>query len=239
VIRTVVRGIGELLITAGLLLLLFVAWQLWWTDVGAGREQRQIATELRQQWGDEGLPQKAGSADYGEPPELTAPGDGESFGLVHIPRFGADYVVPVDEGVGLGAVLNHGVLGHYPDTAMPGAVGNFSVAGHRVTYGRPLNQIAELQPGDPIIVETADAWFVYRMREAQIVTPDRVDVVAPVPGKPDAEPTERLMTLTACHPMFSARERYIVHAELDSWQPRSAGAPGALAAAGTAETEGS
>jgi sortase A len=66
-----------------------------------------------------------------------------------------------------------------------------------------------------------------------------VDVVAPVPGKPDAEPTERLMTLTACHPMFSARERYIVHAELDSWQPRSAGAPGALAAAGTTETEGS
>jgi sortase A len=113
---------------------------------------------------------------------------------------------------------------------MPGQVGNFSVAGHRVTYGRPLNLIAELRPGDPVVVETADAWFVYRMRDAQVVTPDKVEVVAAVPGRPEAQPTERLMTLTACHPMYSARERYVVHAVMESWQPKDAGTPAALVA---------
>ncbi|MFP5333857.1 MAG: class E sortase [Actinomycetes bacterium] len=232
-IRALVRGLGELLITAGLLLLLFVAWQLWWTDVQAGRESGSITADLRGTWSDGDAPAPAGSGsrpEAGEPPSVTPPAEGESFGLVHVPRFGDDYVVPLTEGIGLEDVLNKGVLGHYPGTAGPGAVGNFSVAGHRVTYGRPLHLIAELRPGDPIVVETEDAWYVYRVREAQIVTPDRVDVVAPVPNEPDAEPTERLMTLTACHPMYSARERYIVHAVLDTWQPRDAGEPDALAA---------
>jgi sortase A len=107
-------------------------------------------------------------------------------------------------------------------------VGNFAIAGHRVTYGRPFNQIAELRPGDPIVIETKDTWYVYRMRSDLIVTPDRVDVVAPVPEQPDAEPSERLLTLTACHPMYSARERYVVHAEFDRWQPKSAGEPAEL-----------
>lgn len=231
-IRSVVRGVGELLVTLGVLLLLFVAWQLWWTDVEAGREQQAATDRLRGSWTE---PAAAVDADPAPPPsEPPVPSpvqEGESFALVHVPRFGPDYVVPVDEGIGLEEVLNDGVLGHYPGTALPGAVGNFSVAGHRVTYGRPLNLIAELRPGDPVVVETADAWYVYRMREYQIVPPDRVEVVAPVPGDPQAEPSERLMTLTACHPMYSARERYIVHAELDTWLPRDDGPPPELAAA--------
>lgn len=231
-IRAAVRGLGELLITAGLLLLLFVGWQLWWTDVEAGRDQRAIADELRDTWrADPADPAPAAPvADLGEPPVLEAPAVGEAFGIVHIPRFGDDYAVPAEEGIGLKQVLNKGVLGHYPGSAMPGGVGNFALAGHRVTYGRPLNRIAELQPGDPIVVETADAWYVYRMRDYEIVSPDQVDVVAPVPGDPDATPTERLLTLTACHPMYSARQRYIVHAVMESWQPRSDGTPAALAA---------
>jgi sortase A len=232
VIRAAVRTLGELLITVGLFLLLFVSWQLWWTDVEAGREQQAIVDQLRDRWGDDVTGPAAQPADHGEPPDLTAPANAEVFGLVHVPRFGAGYAVPVHEGTGLGDVLNRGVLGHYPGTAMPGEVGNFAAAGHRTTYGRVLHQIADLQPGDPLVVETADAWYVYRMRDAQIVTPDRVDVVAPVPGQPDAQPTERLLTLTACHPMYSARQRYIVHAVMESWQPKTAGAPAALAAAG-------
>ncbi|MFZ5872340.1 MAG: class E sortase [Actinomycetota bacterium] len=228
-IRSAVRGLGELFITLGLVLLLFVAWQLWWTDVEAAREQNAIASELRGSWTE---PAPAPVADsplgVGDPPPVQPAAEGEPFALVHVPRFGDDYVVPAEEGIGLAEVLNNGVLGHYPGTAMPGEVGNFSLAGHRVTYGRPLNLIAELQPGDPIVVESADTWYVYRMREYQIVTPDRVDVVAPVPGQPDAQPTERLLTLTACHPMYSARQRYIVHAELESWQPKADGEPAAL-----------
>ena len=157
------------------------------------------------------------------------PGTGEAFAIVRIPAFGPDWQErPVFEGTSL-ALLEDG-MGHYEDAALPGQVGNFAVAGHRVTYGRPLNQIAELEPGDPIVVETEDAWFVYRMRSSTIVTPDRLDVVAPVPEQPGVEPTERLLTLTACHPMYSARERFIVYAAMDSWQPKTAGEPSVLAA---------
>jgi sortase A len=237
VIRAAVRGLGELLITAGLLLLLFASWQLWWTDVEGARDQRAIAEGLRDDWRDDGLPPvpptgvPAGNAlSVGEPPVLDPPATGEAFALVHVPRFGADHTVPAEQGVGLKDVLNHGVLGHYPDTAMPGGVGNFALAGHRVTYGRPLNRIAELTPGDPVVVETEDAWYVYRVRDASVVSPGRVDVVAPVPGDVDATPTERLLTLTACHPMYSARQRYVVHAVLEGWQPRSQGSPDVLAA---------
>jgi len=231
VIRGAVRGLGELFITAGLLLLLFVAWQLWWTDVVANRAQAEITADLEQEWGDgsRGAAPAEAPQDYGDPPELAQAPDGEAFAIVRIPDFGPDWQErPVFQGTGLD-LLKKGV-GHYVDTAMPGAVGNFAVAGHRVTYGRPFNQIAELEPGDPIVVETADSWYVYRMRSSTIVAPDRVDVVAPVPEQPDAVPTERLMTLTACHPMYSARERFIVHAVLESWQPKSAGEPAALAA---------
>ena len=239
--RATARGLGELFITVGVLFLLFVVWQLWWTDIEAGREQRAVLNQLRDDWGDQsskpeatGPPTPAPPRDEEppdqEPPQVATPPEGEPFGILHVPRFGDSYAVPVHQGIGLSDVLNDGVLGHYPGTAMPGEVGNFSLAGHRMTYGKPLNQIAELQPGDPIVVETAEAWYVYRMRDHQIVTPDRVDVVAPVPNQPATEPTERLMTLTACHPMYSARYRYIAHAVMESWQPKTAGIPAALAA---------
>lgn len=229
-IRAAVRGLGELLVTVGLLLLLFVGWQLWWTDVIAGAEQQQIASDLRDGWADDrrdaaGPP----SAPQGPPPPVAAPESGEAFALVHVPRFGDDYRArPVLEGTALD-LLEDGI-GHYDGTALPGAVGNFAVAGHRVTYAKPFNQIAELVDGDAVVVETASTWFTYRVRSSTIVPPDRVDVVAPVPEQPDVAPTERLMTLTACHPMFSARERYVVYAVLESWQPAADGPPASLEA---------
>lgn len=225
-VRTAVRGLGELMITAGALLLLFVAWQLWWTDVQADREQAQVTAELHDAWGDDRRA-PVSNADPGEPPVPPEPAPGEPFAIVHVPAFGPDYEPrPVFAGTSLD-LLARGV-GHYEGSALPGQVGNLSLAGHRVTYGKPFNQIAELQPGDPVVVETENAWYVYRMRSNLIVTPDRVDVVAPVPEQPGVEPTERLLTLTACHPMFSARERFIVHAVFDRWQPKSAGEPAEL-----------
>ena len=229
-IRSAVRGVGELLITLGLLLLLFVAWQLWWTDVVADAQQEQIATELRDDWSDDRRDSTAAPSEpQGDPPPVADPEDGEAFALLHVPRFGEGYQPrPVVEGTSLD-LLEKG-LGHYDGTALPGAVGNFAVAGHRVTYGKPLNLIAELVEGDAVVVETADTWFTYRVRSSTIVTPDRVDVVAPVPEQPGVVPTERLMTLTACHPMFSARERYVVYAVLESWQPAADGPPSSLEA---------
>jgi sortase A len=229
--RAVARTAGELLITAGLLLLLFVSWQLWWTDVGAGRAQRTAAASLSQGWA-RAVPDPvvvpAAPAAPADPPVPAEPPHARAFAIVHIPRFGDGWQVAAEEGVDTEGVLDDGVLGHYPGTAMVGGVGNFAVAGHRVTYGKPLNRIAELQVGDPVVVETGDAWYVYRVTGHEVVTPDRVDVIAPVPGRPGAVPTQRMITLTACHPQFSARFRYVVHGVMESWQPRSAGEPAAL-----------
>lgn len=234
-VRTVVRGSGELLITAGLLLLLFVGWQLWWTDVEANRAQAAITDGLHQRWGERApVPPRAPAtaAPMVAPPAVVAtPTFGSPFAIVHVPRFGAGYQPrPVVEGTALD-LLKDGV-GHYQGTALPGQVGNVALAGHRVTYGRPLHLIADLRPGDAVVLETGDAWFTYRMRSSTVVTPDRVDVVAPVPEQPGAQPTERLLTLTTCHPMYSARERFVVYAVLDSWQPRTAGPPASLGRAG-------
>lgn len=234
-LRLGVRSFGELCITVGLLLLLFVAWQLWWTDVVSERTQARITDDLATVWAAPAAlpvapatPEPAAPAVPLEPPPpAPEPGWGEAFAVLRVPAFGAGYAVPVLQGTSLD-VLEDGI-GHYKGTGMPGAVGNFAVAGHRVTYGRPFNRVEELTPGDPVVVETREGWFVYRVRDTLIVTPDRVDVIEPVPQRPGAEPTERLLTLTTCHPMFSARERYIVHAVFDTWQPRAAGAPVALA----------
>lgn len=231
-VRTATGVLGELLITAGVLLLLFVAWQLWWTDVRADMAQGERTDQLQEQWGGfdpdpPAQPDPVAPVEVGEPPVLEEPAAGEAFGIVHVPRFGDGFQPrPVLEGTSLD-LLKDGV-GHYPGTALPGGVGNLALAGHRVTYGKPFNRVEELVEGDAVVVETEQAWFTYRVTTHEIVSPRDVDVIAPVPGDPTAVPTERMLTMTTCHPMFSARERYIVHAVLETWQPRSTGEPVAL-----------
>jgi sortase A len=119
-------------------------------------------------------------------------------------------------------------IGHYPGTAMPGQVGNFALAAHRVTSGKPFNAIADLQVGDALVVETAVGWYIYRVTETTIVLPTETSVIAPVPGQPGVEPTSAMITLTTCHPMFSTRQRFVVHGVLESTSPRSDGRPGIL-----------
>jgi sortase A len=116
-------------------------------------------------------------------------------------------------------------VGHYPGTAMPGGVGNFAVAGHRTTYGRPFHDIDRLAQGDTIVVETRTSYVVYAVDRHVIVTPDHVEVTAPVPQHPGVRPTQRWMTLTACHPKYSASQRYIVFARLVRTIPRAEGLP--------------
>ncbi|KGM13020.1 class E sortase [Cellulomonas bogoriensis] len=215
--------IGEVLITAGVFLALFLVWQLWWTDVVAGREQQQVAEEL----GFTRVEGPVGPERYDDPPVLDEPDDLTTFGSLLVPRWGEDYNQVITQGVGHD-VLDVLGLGHYPGTAMPGGVGNFAVAGHRVTYGRPLNRVEELRVGDPLIVRTDEVWYVFTVTDTQVVLPPQIEVIAPVPNEPDAEPTQRFMTLTTCHPMFSARERFIVHSELDHWMYVEDGIPAAL-----------
>lgn len=224
---------GELLITVGVVLVLFLVWQLWWTDVVADRDQDAVVRSLQEQWGTHG--HTDGSAPIaprqaGPPPGIPVVPNATVFATLHIRGFDRP-VVPLAEGVGLQDVLNVLGAGHYPGTAMPGQVGNFAVAGHRTTYGKPFHDIDRLREGDPIVVETRDAFYVYRVTSSEIVLPDQVSVIAPVPADPGAAPTERIMTLTACHPLYSARERYVVHARFDYWTARSDGVPEDLTAA--------
>lgn len=224
---TVTGVLGELLMTAGVLLALFLVWQLFWTDVVAHGEQDHIISETHASWGALNT-EVIAEPQEGPPPVPELNGEHNVFAMMHIPVFDRSSI-PIAEGVDMERVLNVKGLGHYEETALPGEIGNFSVAGHRNTYGRPLEQIERLEPGDPVVVETADAFLVYRVTDHRVVTPADVEVIAPNPADPTAEPEAMMLTLTACHPMFSARERYIVHAEFEYWTDRSEGVPEALA----------
>ena len=233
--------VGELLITAGVLLLAFLVWQLWWTDVEGNRAQAEIVRNLDWAQAPTATPSAAPTpgATAGpviaaprrdqDPPVEAEPGLRTTFATLQVPRWDGEPQRPVSEGVDKATVLDALGIGHYPGTAMPGAIGNFAMAGHRTTYAKPFNRVAELQPGDPIVVRTASTWYVYRVTSTEIVRPQDVEVIAPVPGKPGVAPTERSITLTTCHPMFSARQRFIVHGVLDYWAPVSDGVPAEIA----------
>ncbi|MBU4215226.1 MAG: class E sortase [Actinobacteria bacterium] len=227
--------VGELLITLGLLLLGFLVWQLWWTDVIGNREQAQAVAALAF------TPAPTSSASaapvvatprHDDPPVLAEPSHATTFATLQVPRWTGEPIRPISQGTDRQTVLDVLGIGHYDGTAMPGAIGNFAVAGHRTTFAKPFNRIAELQLGDPLVVRTADTWYVYTVTSTQIVRPSDVSVIAPVPGEPGATPTERSITLTTCHPMFSATQRYIVHGTLAYWAPVSSGTPVELLAAG-------
>jgi sortase A len=220
--------LGEILITLGVLVGLFVVWQMWWTDVVAEQAQSQIVEDLG--WSatpsvspDEPEPVQ----DRGPAPVMDEPDPGTTFAVMVVPRW-SDTQLPVSQGTDKHEVLDRLGVGHYAGTAMPGAIGNFAVAGHRTTYGKPFNRIEELEIGDPVIVRTSDTWYVYRVTSSEVVSPQRTDVIDQVPSEPDAIATEPIMTMTTCHPMYSARERYIVHALLDYWMPADEGSPAEL-----------
>lgn len=216
-IRIVSRTLGELLVTAGVVVLLFLGYQLVWTNVQADRAAQAQTSDLVDRW--------RGSSPSAQEFDLPLK-NGDAFSIMYIPRLGEKYEVPVVEGVTL-EDLAEGV-GHYPGTALPGEVGNFSVAGHRATNGEPFAELDQLREGDSVIVETATTWYTYTVYSEQIVLPTQVDVVLPVPGEPKATPEKALLTLTTCNPRWASYERLIFHAELDSAQPKSLGPPDEL-----------
>lgn len=227
--RTVIRTVGELMITAGAIVLLYVVYELLWTGVGTARAQGDLREELTQEW--EAPPPSDGtSAPASSPTASAEPVElegGEGVAIVRIPKLGASYAWVIVEGVSQ-ADLRRGP-GHYPDSAAPGEIGNFAVAGHRTTYGAPFSGLDALDPGDAIVIETADTYFTYVVDDTDVVHPTRLDVVLPVPEAPGRSPTDALMTFTTCHPRYAATERLVVFSHLDAEQPKSAGLPPALA----------
>jgi sortase A len=191
--------------------------------VTANRAQASTIQALERGFGPSGLPERGIPGGSTPLATLTKVPFGEAFGIVRIPRFGADYARPVLQGTDHDTLTKG--MGHYAGTAFPGQIGNFALAGHRTTYGRPLHNIDRLQKGDIIVVETKASYIVYAVDRHVIVTPDHVDVIAPVPQHPGARPTQAWMTMTACHPKFSASQRYVVFAKMVKNIPRSKGLP--------------
>jgi sortase A len=205
----VIGGVGRVLITGGVLILLFVVYQLWGTGIREAQAQNRLEDSFEERLADDApAPTTTTTTVRGDPPPpSTLPPidpvpEGEATARIRIPVIGVDKIVV--EGVAL-ADLKKGP-GHYPETPLPGQEGNAAIAGHRTTYGAPFNRIDELVAGDEILVETVQGEFRYLVREQLIVSPTQVEVL-------DDKGDDRL-TLTACHPKYSARQRIVVVAVL-------------------------
>jgi sortase A len=220
---------GELLVTVAVIALLFLVWRLWFNDIVVLEKLSTAGTEITTQWETSTPPLPA--ADPPEPVNppyvLEQPNLGETFGVLLVPRWGADYAVPITEGTTTG-ILEKGA-GRYTSTQMPGELGNFAVAGHRTTFGAPFRKVEELRRGDSIYIETEAGWHQYLYRDREIVAPTAIRVLEPVPNEPGVEPVNRVITLTTCHPIFSSEERMIVYGLYEGWYPREGGAPAELA----------
>ncbi|MEV6650152.1 class E sortase [Streptomyces sp. NPDC051219] len=212
------RVVGEMFITLGVLMLLFVTYQLWYTNVLADRQANGAANSLQDDWA------KGRKAGAFEP--------GQGFAIMYIPRL--DVKVPIAEGIDKHGVLDRGMVGHYAEgklkTAMPSdKQGNFAVAGHRNTHGEPFRYINRLEPGDAIVVETQDTFYTYEMASILPQTPpSNVSVIGPVPEGSGFTGPGRYITLTTCTPEFTSTYRMIVWGKMVEERPRSKGKPDAL-----------
>ncbi len=211
--RWLLSGIGQLMITLGVVLLLFVVYEVKLTNLYTGDQQRALGKTLDEVWA---VP---------PPPKATLAAfrDGEGIARIFLPKLGKDQVHVVVEGVSR-EDLKKGP-GHYPGTDLPGAVGNVVISGHRTTYGAPFNRLDELHVGDPIVIETHSDFFTYRVVKSFVVQPSAVGETNHVPNQPGVTPTRRLLTLTTCNPKYSARTRLVVRAELET---KLAKAPGVV-----------
>lgn len=218
--RRFVAGTGRTLVTLGILILLFVAYQLWGTGVFTARAQTNLKHELQNELARDADPSTVAPiatttvpgvqppstttttfSGVRPPPEIPPEGHGEGF--INVPKVPSINFYFV-EGTSRDD-LKKGP-GHYPGTPMPGTIGNAAIAGHRTTYLHPFADLDKIKPGDDIIITTRAGTFDYRMYQQLIVKATDVWVVN---NTTDAE-----LTLTACHPKGYAEHRIVVKARL-------------------------
>ena len=176
-------------------MLLFVAFELWGTGISEARSQNDLKQEFAKI-------QAANPPDEAHSLNPPAMPEGSAVAIIKIPKIGVEKRVV--QGVGVDDLKK--APGHYPNTPMPGQQGNAAIAGHRTTYGAPFYNLDQLKASDPILVTTVQGSFRYEVLNTEIVRPSEVDVL-------DNTPDNRL-TLTTCHPRFSASSRMIVTAKL-------------------------
>ena len=232
VLNRLLGALGRTLITVGTIVLLFAGYQLWGTGVDEANHQEQLTRDLATSLGVDAAPSMSATAvdaaiqrkleaiDPATAPPMLPPREADVVGTISIPRIGLldkKFVEGVSK-----ADLRAGP-GHYQGTSFPGQAGNSAIAGHRTTYGAPFNRIDELSPGDQIIVSTRQGRFVYevvaspentRTGEAGDRWGDAWYTVAPDNAAPIQPTPDNRLTLTACHPKYSAKLRIIVTAKL-------------------------
>ncbi|MBS1836274.1 MAG: class E sortase [Actinobacteria bacterium] len=213
--------LGRVFILAGLFILGFVAFQLWGTGIEEGRNQTSLSDQLTKaapsgsRIDDAGNPADVAKAlatvNSATAPSTPAPEEGDPVGIIEIPRI--DLARVIVQGVSK-ADLKKGP-GHYPGTPLPGQAGNSGIAGHRTTYGAPFNRIDELRPGDEITITTPQGRFVYKVIPAP-GSDTAWYTVKPTDGSVLDDKGDNRITLTACHPKYSARQRIVVNAVLEA-----------------------
>ena len=251
VVRRVAGAIGRTFITVGILILLFVAYQLWGTGIYTDREQDQLQQQFNAALRSEGADAPTTTTTLpGTGPTATttttapappAAPEGDAVAQIRIPKIGVDSIV-------VNGVTRDDLRkgpGHYPNTPLPGQEGNSAIAGHRTTYGAPFGDLDQLAPDDLIEVRTLQGSFRYRVTEQLIVAPSDISVIDPVLKNPDdsSQGFAATLTLTTCNPKYSAAQRLIIKAELEPDQvalpaPEASGSPG-LTEAGLSGEEGS
>lgn len=204
----VFRAVGSVLILAGVGALGLSYWQTTLSDEIVASQQSSLAETFDTE------------KEFVDTADANTLGD--IFGRIYIPRLGDGYVRLVAEGTKWHPVLNEIGIGHYSGTAMPGEVGNFSVAAHRGGFGGSFKNIHRLVAGDHIFVETNTTRYDYEYRQTVIVAPEDVGVIAPVPeGMLGAVSGGKYMTLTSCEPIYVNSQRIIVWLELVGSSPRA------------------
>ncbi|AVH61307.1 MULTISPECIES: class E sortase [Streptomyces] len=230
--RVVIRTISELCTTVGTVIVLFVVYVLFWTGVKADSAMDHQIDVLQREWSKGTVAQEPKTPSTGAPAagSPAPPGPyryGKPFALMYIPRLGFTWNKPLLEGAAA-SVLKKG-LGHYRGTAQLGQTGNFSVAGHRRTYGDPFKDFPRLRRGDAVVLTDGTTWFTYRIDKGPYkAVPSDIEVIDPVPRKSGYTRPGRYLTLTTCDPEWGHSHRLIVWAHLDSTQPVEAGKPAAL-----------
>ncbi|MET9507166.1 class E sortase [Streptomyces flavidovirens] len=229
-VRAVVRTFSELCVTVGTLIVLFVVYVMFWTGIKAADASDGQIHSLQDTWASGPLPTTApGTAapDAAAPPAPEAYEPGRPFAVMYVPRLGKDWDWPVLEGTRT-RTLQKG-LGHYEGTARLGETGNFSVAGHRRTYGDPFKDFPRLRPGDAVVLTDGATWFTYRVANTPYRTvPSDIGVIDDVPRKAGFDGPGRYLTLTTCEPEWGSSHRLVVWAHLDATQPVEEGKPRAL-----------
>jgi len=206
-VRRLLRGTGWTFIGMGSFVLYFLVYQLVGTSAVTSRGQDDLRNELQREW-----TAPAAAAPKKADPKKAVPrrvAAGKALAVIDIPKIDLNNKVIV-EGVGRDE-LRKGP-GHVPSTVLPGQPGTFGVSGHRTTYGAPFYRLNELAKGDTITVVTREAIYTYSVTRTAIVRPTDTQVLDNVIG-PDDKP-KATITLTTCHPRYSARQRLIIFGDL-------------------------